>query len=100
MDTRTCWQLAGQAGSASPHGMQRLLGEAVWDADSVRDDVRGYVVDELGDPDAVLVLDDTGDLTKGVHSVGVQRQYTGTAGRIETVMWPSCWPTPHRVGTR
>jgi SRSO17 transposase len=63
--------------------MQRLLGEAVWDADAVRDDLRGYVVDALGDPGGVLILDDTGDLKKGVHTVGVQRQYTGTAGRIE-----------------
>ena len=70
-------------GTASPHAMQRLLGGAVWDADEVRDDLRGYVVDELGDPDGVLIVDDTGDLKKGVHSVGVQRQYTGTAGRIE-----------------
>jgi SRSO17 transposase len=83
VDTRSCWQLAEQAGDATPHGMQRLLGEAVWDADAVRDDVRSYVVDALGDPAAVLVLDDTGDLKKGLHSVGVQRQYTGTAGRIE-----------------
>jgi SRSO17 transposase len=63
--------------------MQRLLGEAVWDADKVRDDVRQYVVDELGDPRAVLIPDDTGDLKAGTHTVGVQRQYTGTAGRIE-----------------
>ena len=63
--------------------MQRLLGEAVWDADGVRDDVRGYVVDALGDPGGVLVVDETGDLKKGDHTVGVQRQYTGTAGRIE-----------------
>ncbi len=83
VDSRSCWQLAEQAGDASPHGMQRLLGEAVWDADKVRDDVRGYAVEELGDPAAVLVLDDTGDLKKGVHTIGVQRQYTGTAGRIE-----------------
>jgi SRSO17 transposase len=83
VDTRSCWQLAEQAGDATPHGMQRLLGEAVWDADKVRDDVQGYVVDELGDPQAVLILDDTGDLKKGSLSVGVQRQYTGTAGRIE-----------------
>jgi SRSO17 transposase len=61
--------------------MERLLGEAVWDADKVRDDVRGYVVDELGDPGAVLILDDTGDLKKGTASVGTQRQYTGTAGQ-------------------
>ncbi|GAA5186052.1 hypothetical protein GCM10023322_31430 [Rugosimonospora acidiphila] len=83
VDTRTCWQLAEQAGDRTPHRMQRLLGEAVWDADKVRDDVRGYVVDELGDPDGVLILDDTGDLKKGSASVGTQRQYTGTAGRIE-----------------
>jgi SRSO17 transposase len=83
VDTRSCWQLAEQAGDASPHAMQRLLGEAVWDADQVRDDLRTYVADELGDPDGVLILDDTGDLKKGLASVGVQRQYTGTAGRIE-----------------
>jgi SRSO17 transposase len=83
VDTRSCWQLAEQAGDASPHAMQRLLGEAVWDADAVRDDVRGYVVDALGDPDGVLILDDTGDLKKGDLTIGTQRQYTGTAGRIE-----------------
>jgi SRSO17 transposase len=63
--------------------MQRLLGEAVWDADAVRDDVRGYVIDAIGDAAGVLILDDTGDLKRGTCSVGVQRQYTGTAGRIE-----------------
>ncbi len=83
VDTRSCWQLAEQAGDHSPHRMQRLLGEAVWDADAVRDDVRRYVVDELGDPGAVLIIDDTGDLKAGRHTVGVQRKYTGTAGRIE-----------------
>lgn len=83
VDTRSCWQLAEQAGDTSPHAMQRLLGEAVWDADAVRDDVRGYAVDALGDPDGVLILDDTGDLKKGNLTVGTQRQYTGTAGRIE-----------------
>jgi SRSO17 transposase len=81
VETRSCWQLAEHAGDRSPHGMQRLLGEAVWDADAVRDDLRGYVAGQLGDPDGVLIIDDTGDLKKGVHSVGVQRQYTGTAGR-------------------
>jgi SRSO17 transposase len=83
VDARSCWQLAEQAGDASPHAMQRLLGEAVWDADGVREDVRGYVVDRLGDPGGVLILDDTGDLKKGSHTVATQRQYTGTAGRIE-----------------
>jgi SRSO17 transposase len=83
VDTRSCWQLAEQAGDRTPHRMQRLLGEAVWDADAVRDDVRRYVACELGDQGAVLIIDDTGDLKKGSASVGVQRQYTGTAGRIE-----------------
>jgi SRSO17 transposase len=66
VDTRSCWQLAEQAGDASPHRMQRLLGEAVWDADAVRDDLCSYVVDELGGRDGVLILDDTGDVKKGV----------------------------------
>jgi SRSO17 transposase len=83
VDTRSCWQLAEQVGNTSPHAMQRLLGEAVWDADAVRDDVRGYVVDALADPDGVLILDDTGDLKKGNSTIATQRQYTGTAGRIE-----------------
>lgn len=83
VDTRSCWQLAERAGDAPPHAMQRSLGEAVWDADAVRDDVRGYVIDAIGDPGGLLILDDTGDLKMGVHTVGVQRQYTGTAGRVE-----------------
>jgi SRSO17 transposase len=83
VDTRSCWQLAEQVGDRSPQAMQRLLGEAVWDADAVRDDVRGYVIDVIGDSGGVLILDDTGDLKSGGHTVGVQRQYTGTAGRIE-----------------
>lgn len=63
--------------------MQDLLSRAVWDAEAVRDDLRAYVVEHLGDPDAVLVVDETGFLKKGAKSVGVQRQYSGTAGRIE-----------------
>jgi SRSO17 transposase len=63
--------------------LQHLLARARWDADAVRDELRGYVIDAFGDPDAVLVVDETGDVKKGVHTVGVQRQYTGTAGRIE-----------------
>jgi SRSO17 transposase len=77
------WQLAEAVGERTPHGMQELLNRAVWDADSVRDDLRVYVVEHLGDPEAVLVLDETGFLKKGPKSVGVQRQYSGTAGRIE-----------------
>src|SRR3954470_11281240 len=63
--------------------MQHLLARAVWDTDGVGEDLRAYVVDHLADPDAVLVIDETGDVKKGTHTVGVQRQYTGTAGRIE-----------------
>jgi SRSO17 transposase len=80
---KTCWQVAEQAGHARPDAMQRLLYRAKWDADAARDDLRQVIVDRLGDPDGVLVVDETGDLKKGVHTVGVQRQYTGTAGRIE-----------------
>ena len=63
--------------------MQHLLARASWDTDGVRDDLRDYVTGQLGDTEAVLVVDETGDVKKGVHTVGVQRQYTGTAGRIE-----------------
>jgi len=77
------WTLAEAAGNATPDGMQRLLNRAAWDADGVRDDVRGYVVRHLGDADGVLVVDETGFVKKGTRSAGVQRQYSGTAGRVE-----------------
>jgi SRSO17 transposase len=77
------WTLAEVAGDATPDGMQRLLNSATWDADGVRDDLRGYVVGHLGEPGGVLIVDETGFLKKGVKSAGVQRQYSGTAGRIE-----------------
>src|SRR5260370_3272885 len=80
---KNCWTLAEQAGDATPDGMQHLLAGARWDAGAVRDDLRGYVVEHLGDPGAVLVVDETGDLKKGTASAGVQRQDTGTAGRVE-----------------
>jgi SRSO17 transposase len=80
---KNCWTIAEHAGDGSPDGMQHLLARAKWDADGVRDDVRGYVVEHLGDAGAVLVVDETGDLKKGTATPGVQRQYTGTAGRIE-----------------
>jgi SRSO17 transposase len=78
-----CWTIAEHAGEQSPRGMQRLLASAVVDADGLRDDLRGYVTGHLGDPAAVLVVDETGDVKKGTRTVGVQRQYTGTAGRVE-----------------
>jgi len=83
VERKNCWWLAEHAGHAGPQAMQRLLREAVWDADAVRDDLRDVVVGALGRPDAVLIADETGMLKKGTQSIGVQRQYTGTAGRIE-----------------
>lgn len=83
VQAKNCWWLAEQAGHLRPSRMQRLLRDAVWDAEKVRDDLRSLVVQQLGHPDAVLVADETGFLKKGVCSVGVQRQYCGTAGRIE-----------------
>ena len=77
------WQLAEDAGNPTPYGVQHLLGRASWDADTVRDELRAYVMDTLAADDAVLVVDETGFLKKGSKSVGVKRQYSGTAGRIE-----------------
>ncbi|MET7460616.1 transposase [Nonomuraea sp. NPDC005501] len=80
---KNCWTIAEWAGEATPDGMQHLLNRAKWDADAVRDDLRDYVVEHLHDDQAVLVVDETGAVKKGSHTVGVQRQYTGTAGRDE-----------------
>jgi SRSO17 transposase len=77
------WQLAEALGDPTPDGVQHLLRRAHWDADAVRDDLLGYVTAHLGHPDGVLIVDETGFLKKGDKSVGVARQYTGTAGRIE-----------------
>jgi SRSO17 transposase len=83
VERKNGWQLAEHAGEHTPDGMQRLLNHARWDPDQVRDDLCGYVVEHLGDRQAVLVVDETGFLKKGSKSAGVQRQYSGTAGRIE-----------------
>jgi SRSO17 transposase len=83
LDRKNCWTIAEHRGSATPDGLQHLLSRACWDADAVRDDLRDYVIDAFGDPGAILVVDETGDVKKGTASVGVQRQYSGTAGRIE-----------------
>jgi SRSO17 transposase len=82
-ERKNSWTLAEQAGDLTPNGMQRLLGYYRWDADLVRDDLRAYALDKLGDPSGVVVADETGFLKKGTKSAGVQRQYSGTAGRIE-----------------
>jgi SRSO17 transposase len=83
VERKNGWQMAEHLGEAGPQGVQRLLNAAHWDAEVVRDDLRTYVVEHLGDPEGVLVLDETGFLKKGTKSVGVKRQYSGTAGRIE-----------------
>ena len=97
---KNCWTIAEQAGDANPDGMQHLLGRAEWDPDAVRDDLRAYVVEHLGDPEAVLVVDETGDLKKGTATVGVKRQYTGTAGRIENAQVAVYLVYASRPGTR
>lgn len=82
-ERKNSWQVAEWSGEASPYGMQYLLDRARWDANAVQARLSEYVREELGSRDAVLVLDETGFLKKGLHSAGVQRQYSGTAGRIE-----------------
>src|SRR5690242_15315616 len=77
------WQMAEALGEANAHGVQRLLEEADWDEEAVRDEVRTYVIEQLGEPPGILVVDETGFLKKGKKSAGVARQYSGTAGRRE-----------------
>jgi SRSO17 transposase len=79
VERKTGWLMSEQAGASRPYRMQSLLGRSRWDAEALRDHVRTYVVDAIGDPDGVLVVDETGFLKKGTHSVGVARQYSGTA---------------------
>jgi SRSO17 transposase len=83
VERKNGWQLAEVNGAATPYGIQHLLGRARWDAEAVRNDLRAYLVEHMGAPQAVLGLDETGFLKKGQQSAGVARQYSGTAGRIE-----------------
>lgn len=83
VERKNSWQLAEAIGDKDPYRFLILLNRASWDADAVRDDLRDYVVKHLGDDNAVLIVDETGFLKKGNQSVGVQRQYSGTAGRTE-----------------
>lgn len=83
VERKNGWQLAEHLGEAGPQGVQRLLNAADWDADAVRDDLSAFVVEHLGDAEGVLIMDETGFLKKGTKSVGVARQYSGTAGRRE-----------------
>ncbi len=83
VERKNGWQLAEHLGEAGPQGVQRLLNAADWDVAAVRDDLIAFVAEHLGDADGVLIVDETGFLKKGTKSVGVQRQYSGTAGRRE-----------------
>ena len=83
VERKNGWQLAEAIGETGPQGVQRLLNAATWDADGVRDDLREYVVDHLGDAaNDILIVDETGFLKQGTKSCGAARQYTGTAGDI------------------
>jgi len=82
-ERKNSWRLAEVSGDATPYGFQHLLRRALWDPDAVRDELRTYVIQHLGDPNGVLAIDETSFLKKGQHSAGVARQYSATAGRIE-----------------
>lgn len=83
LERRNGWTLSEQAGRRSPNAMQEMLYSPCWNPVQVRDDVRDFLIEYLGDPDGVLIADDTGFVKKGVCSAGVQRQYSGTAGKVE-----------------
>ena len=106
LERKNGWQLAEGAGDATLDGVQDFLSRMRWDADAVRDDLRAYVVEHLGDADAVLVLDETGFLKKGGRSAGVQRQYSGTGstaarrGASRTARSACSWATPAAAGGR
>ena len=82
-ERKNSWQVAEVCGESTPYGFQYLLSRADWDADAVREELRRYVVQHLGDPNGVLVLDETGFPKKGRHSAGVARQYSGTLGKVD-----------------
>ena len=82
-ERKNSWQVAEVCGESTPYGFQYLLSRADWDAEAVREELRRYVVQHLGDPNGVLVLDETGFPKKGRHSAGVARQYSGTVGKVD-----------------
>ena len=100
LPTKNCWTIAEHAGDPNPDGMQHLLARAVWDEDKVRDDLRDYVVEHLGDPEAVLVVDETGDLKKGTATVGSSASTPAPPGASRTPRSRSTWCTPAAAGTR
>lgn len=83
VERKNGWQVAEAIGDADADKTQRLMYQATWQADDARDELQAYVIDELGDEDAVGIVDETGFLKKGDGSAGVQRQYSGTAGKVE-----------------
>ena len=97
---KNCWTISEHAGDPSPDGMQHLLSQAVWDADAVRDDVPDYVIDHLADPEAVLVIDETGDLKKGTATVACSARTPGRRARSTTLRSRSTWSTLLLPGTR
>jgi SRSO17 transposase len=98
VERQTGWQVAAQAGQETPDATQPLLGRAVWSAEEVRDARRADVVEPLGEADGVVVIDETGLLKTGTPRAGVQRQYCGTAGRIETCQFGGCLTYATRHG--
>jgi SRSO17 transposase len=100
LERKTGWSLAEHAGEKSPDGMQRLFTTARWDQDAVRDGVRGYVVSALGDPDGVLIGDDTGSRRKGPARPGCSGSTRAPQARSRTASSASSWPTRRRRATR
>jgi hypothetical protein len=96
---KNCWTIAEHAGDASPDGMQHLLGRAVWDHDGVRDDVRAYVTEALGDPGAVLVVDETGDLKRACRRWGCSASTPAPSGGSRTPRSLSTFSTPAMPAT-
>ena len=95
---KNCWTIAEHAGNPSPDGMQHLLGRAVWDHDGVRDDLRAYVVEHLSDPEAVLVIDETGDLKKAPEPLGCSASTPAPRAGSRTPRSPSTSCTPPMPG--
>src|SRR5262245_27376779 len=103
-ERKNSWPLAEISGDATPYAFQHLLRRALWDPEAVRDELRHYIVQHLGDSEAVLVIDETGFLKKGRHSAGVARQYSGTAGKVDNcqigVFLGYAAPLGHALGDR
>jgi SRSO17 transposase len=100
LERKNGWTLAERAGEVSPDGMQRLLRRADWDVDGVRDDVRDYVIGQLGDRDGVLIADETGFVKKGPGRRGCSGSTRGRRGGRRTARSARSWPTPRSMGTR